>query len=132
MIDFDAIRRAAAGEKPVAKKAPETPVVQETVRLTPVPGAAYLMKDDADWSWEDLRDYVMGQIVAYHGPQLRNLVKEAGIFKGFMARYGDNAVGIARFAFEQQRGMWQRAPIMVTRFCKGSDPYFADPIARRL
>lgn len=132
MIDFDAIRRAAAGEKPVVKTAPETPVVQETVRLTPVPGAAYLMKDDADWTWEDLRDYVMGQIVAYHGPQLRNLVKEAGIFRSFMGRYEDKAVAIARFAFEQQRGMWQRAPITVTRFCKGSDPYFADPIARRL
>lgn len=132
MIDFDAIRRAAAGEKPVAKKAPVAPVVQETVRVTPVAGAAYLMKPDSQWTWEDLRDYVMGQIVAYHGPQLRNPVKEAGIFKGFMARYGDKAVGIARFAFEQQRGMWQRAPISVTRFCKGSDPYFADQIARRL
>jgi hypothetical protein len=133
VIDFDAIRRAATGEKPVVTKAPETPVVQETVRLTPVPGAAYLMKDDAEWTWEDLRDYVMGQIVAYHGPQLRNTVKEAGIFRGFMARYGGPAaVAIARFAFEQQRGMWQRAPITVTRFCKGSDPYFADPIVRRL
>lgn len=133
MIDFDAIRRAAAGDKPVVKKAPETPVVQETVRLTPVAGAAYLMKDDTLWTWEDLRDYVMGQIVAYHGPQLRNSVKEAGIFKGFMARYGGpTAVAIARFAFEQQRGMWQRAPVTVTRFCRGSDPYFSDIIARRL
>lgn len=132
MIDFDAIRRAATGEKPVARTAPQTPVVQETVRLTPVSGAAYLLKDDAEWTWEDLRDYVMGQIVAYHGPQLRNPVKEAGIFRSFMARYEGNAVGIARFAFEQQRGMWQRAPISVTRFCKGSDVYFADQIAKRL
>lgn len=132
MIDFNAIRRAAAGEKPEVKTAPETPRVQETIRLTPVAGAAYLMKDDADWTWEDLRDYVMGQIVAYHGPQLRNPVKEAGIFKGFMARFEGKAVGVVRFAFEQQRGMWQRAPITVTRFCKGSDPYFADVIARRL
>lgn len=132
MIDFDAIRRAAAGEKPVAKKAPQDPVVQETVRVTPVAQAAYLMKPDTAWTWEDLRDYVMGQIVAYHGPQLRNPVKEATIFKGFMARYEGKAVAIARFAFEQQRGMWQRAPISVTRFCKGSDIYFSDVIARRL
>jgi len=132
VIDFNAIRRAAAGEKPETRTSPAIPTVQETVRLTPVAGAAYLMKDDADWTWEDLRDYVMGQIVAHHGPQLRNPVKEAGIFKGFMARYGVQAVGIARFAFEQQRGMWQRAPISVTRFCKGSDPYFADVIAKRL
>lgn len=130
MIDFDAIRRAAAGEKQVV--APTAPVVKETVRVTSVAGASYLMKPDAEWTWEDLRDYVMGQIVAFHGPQLRNPVKEAGIFKGFAARYGDKAVAIARFAFEQQRGMWQRAPIAVTRFCRGSDPYFGDPIARRL
>lgn len=132
MIDFNAIRRAAAGEKPVARKAPAAPTVQETVRVTPVAGAAYLMKPDAQWTWEDLRDYVMGQIVMYHGPQVRHPVKESAIFKGFMARYGDKAVGIARFAFEQQRGMWQRAPISVTRFCKGSDVYFADQIAKRL
>lgn len=132
MIDYDAIRRAAAGEKPLPKTAPQTPTVQETVRVTPVASAAYLMKPDDQWSWEDLRDYVMGQIVAFHGPQLRNTVKEAGIFRSFMARYPDKAVGIARFAFEQQRGMWQRAPISVTRFCKGSDPYFADVIANRL
>jgi hypothetical protein len=132
-IDFDAIRRAAAGEKPVAKKAPATPTVQETVRVTPVAGAAYLMKADMEWTWEDLRDYAVGQIVMHHGPQVRNAAKEAAIFKGFMVRYGGSAaVAIARFAFEQQRGMWQRAPISVNRFTKGSDPYFADIIAKRL
>lgn len=131
MIDYDAIRRAAAGHPPVVSKTESTPTVRETVRVTSV-GASYLMRPDAEWSWEDLRDYVMTQIIAFHGPQLRNQVKEAAIFKGFMARYEDKAVGIARFAFEQQRGMWQRAPISVTRFCKGSDPYFADVIAKRL
>lgn len=132
MIDFDAIRKAAAGETPVVKTAPATPVVQETVRITPVAGAAYLMKPDGEWSWEDLRDYVMGQIVLFHGPQVRSSVKETGIFKGFMSRHGDKAVPIARFAFEQQRGMWQRAPVSVTRFCRGSDAYFADPITKRI
>lgn len=132
MIDFDAIRRAAAGEKPVAKTAPATPVVQESVRITPVAGAAYLMKADVDWTWEDLRDYAMGQIVMYHGPQVRNAVKESATFKSFMTRYGDKAVGIARFAFENQRGMWRRTPISVSRFAKGSDPYFGDVIANRL
>lgn len=132
MIDFDAIRRAAAGQKPVSKIAPAAPAVRETVRLTPVAGAAYLLKADEDWTWEDLRDYVMAQIVMYHGPQVRNPVKEASIFRGFMSRHGEKAVGIARFAFEQQRGMWQRAPISANRFSKGSDPYFADTIAKRL
>lgn len=132
MIDFDAIRRAAAGEKPVAKTAPTTPTVQETVRVTPVAGAAYLLKPDAEWTWEELRDYVMGQIVMHHGPQVRHPVKESAIFKGFVARYEAKAVAIARFAFENQRGMWQRAPISASRFCKGSDVYFGDIIAKRL
>jgi hypothetical protein len=127
VIDIDAVRRAAAGQLPVTT----APVVTETVKVTSV-GASHLLKPDAQWSWEDLRDYVMAQIIAYHGPQLRNPVKEAAIFKGFLARYGDKAVAIARFAFEQQRGMWQRAPISVTRFCKGSDVYFGDVIAKRL
>lgn len=131
MIDMDAIRRAAAGEMPVTSTT-SAPAVRETVRVTPVAGASYLLKPDEQWTWEDLRDYVMAQIETYHGAQLRNPVKEAGIFKGFLARYGDKAVGIARFAFEQQRGMWKRAPISATRFCKGSDPYFADVIAQRL
>lgn len=106
--------------------------VRETVRVSPVAGASYLLKDDSQWTWEDLRDYVMGQIERYHGPQLRNPVKEAAIFKGFLTRHGDKAVAIARFAFEVQRGMWQRAPISANRFCKGSDPYFADVIKGRL
>lgn len=130
MIDFDAIRRAAAGEKRVAPA--ETPVVRESVHVTPVATAAYLLKPDGEWTWENLRDYVMNEIVRYHGPQLRNPVQEAAIIKSFMGRYGDKAVAIARFAFEQQRGMWKRAPISITRFAKGSDPYFGDVIARRL
>lgn len=108
------------------------PVVTERVRVTPVSGAAYLLKEDSQWTWEDLRDYVMGQIEQYHGPQVRHAVKEASIFKGFLKRHGDKAVAIARFAFEVQRGMWQRAPISVNRFCAGSDPYFADVISGRL
>jgi hypothetical protein len=132
VIDFNAIRRAAAGEKPVAKPVETTPVVQETVRVTAVAGARYLLKEDKDWSWEDIRDYAMGQIEQYHGPQVRNSMKESAIFKSFAARHGAKAVGIVRFAFEQQRGMWQRAPIGVNRFCKASDVYFSDVIAERL
>lgn len=132
MIDFDAIRRAAAGEKAAPKPVQTTPVVQETVRVTPVAGASYLLKADSEWSWEDIRDYAMSQIEQYHGPQVRNAVKESAIFRSFAARHGDKAVGIVRFAFEQQRGMWQRAPIGVNRFCKASDVYFANVIAERL
>lgn len=137
MIDFDAATRQQRLEALRRLQNPtrvvETvPVVTEKVHVTPVAGASYLLKEDSQWTWENLRDYVMGQIEEFHGPQLRNAMKEAAIFKGFMKRHGDKAVGIARFAFEVQRGMWQRAPISVNRFCAGSDPYFADPIKDRL
>jgi hypothetical protein len=135
VIDFDAIARQHAMKKlqESATHVVETvPVVTEKVRVTSVAGASYLLKEDAEWTWADLRDYVMGQIEEFHGPQLRNPVKEKAIFEGFMKRHGAKAVGIARFAFEVQRGMWQRAPISVNRFCKGSDVYFATPISERL
>lgn len=108
------------------------PVVTERVTVTAVAGAAYLLKQDSEWSWEDLRDYVTGQIEQYHGPQVRNAMKEASVFKSFLSRHGSQAVAIARFAFEVERGMWQRAPISVNRFCKASDVYFADVIKGRL
>ncbi len=108
------------------------PVVTERVTVTAVAGATYLMKPDAQWTWEDLRDYVTGQIEQFHGPQVRNALKEASVFKAFLGRHGEKSVGIARFAFEVQRGMWQRAPISVNRFCKASDPYFSDVIKDRL
>lgn len=130
MIDFASIAREAAAKK--AAEAPAAPVVRETVRATSVASAAYLLKADQDWTAEDLRDYVMGQIESIHGPQVRNLIKETATFRGFLKRYPDNAVAIARFAFEVQRGMWQRAPISWQRFCRGSDPYFAQVIADRL
>jgi hypothetical protein len=136
VIDFAAIRQAATGTKPAPAPEPTTPevapVVRETVRVTAVAGAAYLLKEDGSWSWEDLRDYVMSQIEQYHGPQVRNTTKEAAVFRSSLDRHGDKGVRIARYAFEVNRGMWQRAPISVNRFCKGSDPYFADKIKSRL
>lgn len=132
MIDFDAIARQHAMKKLQEQPLQTAPVVVERVHVTPVAGASYLLKDDAQWTWEDLRDYVMGQIEEFHGPQIRNAMKEASIFRSFHSRHGSKSVAIARFAFEQQRGMWQRAPIAVNRFCKGSDPFFADVIAERL
>lgn len=132
MIDFDAIARQAAMRALKEQPLKAESLVAEKVHVTPVSGAAYLLKEDAQWTWEDLRDYVMGQIEQFHGPQIRNSMKESSIFKSFHSRHGAKSVGIARFAFEQQRGMWQRAPIAVNRFCKASDVYFADVIAARL
>lgn len=137
MIDFDAATRqqrldALRKLQGLTKVTETVPVITEKVHVTPVAGASYLLKEDSQWTWEDLRDYVMGQIEQYHGPQIRNAMKEASIFKGFLKRHGAKAPAIARFAFEQQRGMWQRAPISANRFCAGSDPYFADVILKRL
>lgn len=84
------------------------------------------------WTWEQLRDYVIGQIHQRWGAQPRDLLRESGIFKGFVARWGESAGPIARAAFEVHGGMWKGAPIAVSRFAKGSDPWFAEIIAQNL
>ena len=109
-------------------------VIEETVKVTSQPSMvskAYLAKDE--WDWNDLRDYVVGQIEERFGAFPRDSRKESGIFKSFLGRYGaDRAQAIARFAFEIGDGRWKGAPISVNRFCKGSDPYFGDVILARL
>ena len=90
------------------------------------------MKADAEWGWQDLRDYVIREIEKRHGPQVRDPRKEQAIFKGFMTRWPDQAVAIARSAFNVHDGMWKSAPISVNRFCKASDPFFAEILAARI
>lgn len=109
-------------------------VVMETVTVTPRPSdaRAFVAKDDAAWGWDDLRDYVVAAIEARFGVFPRDARKEASIFKSFLGRYDDRAIGIARYAFEQCDGFWAGAPISVNRFCKGSDVYFGDRIVVRL
>lgn len=80
------------------------------------------------WSWEQLRDYVVDQIVLHHGNFPRNPLRESGIFKGFLSRHGERAGEIAIYAFEGCKGWWKNSPIGVERFTKGSDPWFADEI----
>lgn len=80
--------------------------------------------------WRELQDYVVEQIKVLHGPFVRDAKKEAGIFKAFIGRWGfDNAMAIARAAFEAHGGMWHNSPVRVQRFARGSDPYFAQQIA---
>lgn len=92
----------------------------------------HLVSTSDTWTWQQLRDYVVDRIEARSGKFPRNPVTEAGIFKGFITRYGDCAGAIAKFAFETCEGMWKGSPVGVTRFCKNSDPYFAQPILDRL
>ena len=90
------------------------------------------MKSDESWGWQELRDYVIREIERRHGPQVRNPKTESSIFKSFITRWPDQAVAIAKTAFEVHNGMWRNAPISVNRFCKASDEYFAAVIAKNL
>lgn len=103
-----------------------------TVRSKPVEGRGFVGTDPTGWSWQDLRDYVVHEIEQRFGVFPRDPVREASIFKSFASRWGDRAGRIAVVAFEVHGGRWHGAPIAVTRFCKNSDPYFAEPIAQRL
>lgn len=142
MIDFApetlaalAAQSTTTAPRTVAVTVPVVDVVQETRVIQPSASAAagYLMRPDAEWGWSDLRDFVIAEIEKRHGPQLRDPKREKSIFQGFMNRWPENSVGIARAAFgPAHNGMWRNAPISVNRFCKGSDVYFSAIIAERL
>lgn len=89
---------------------------------------AYLLKQDDEWTWSDLRDYVMHELEERHGPQTVNAVTQASTFKGFMKRHETRSAEIARYAMETCRGRWYGNPITVNSFCKNSDPTFANEI----
>jgi hypothetical protein len=82
--------------------------------------------------WEQVRDYVVSQIEERWGPMPRNPIKEKAIFSSFANRYGDKAMPIARAACETHRCEWRSAPLSVSRFTKGCDPYFAEVLAQRV
>lgn len=134
MLNFGLTVPAADTDTTTSTVVQTIPLVAEEVTVTPVASAAasYAMKAESSWGWSDLRDYVIREIESRHGPQVRDPKKEAGIFKGFMSRWPEQAVAIARSAFEVHDGMWRNAPISVNRFCKASDPYFSAVIAERL
>jgi hypothetical protein len=104
----------------------------EARRLVPISSRTHLLSLDGEWTWEQLRDYVIGQIHARWGAQPRDALRESGIFKGFVNRWGVQAGPIAKAAFEIHGGVWKGAPISVSRFAKGSDPYFAEVIAKNI
>ena len=85
-----------------------------------------------NWTWQQLRDYVVEAIVARIGAFPRNPVTEASIFKAFLERWGDKSEAIARYAVEIEQCWWRSAPLSVQRFCRGSDPYFASVIAAQV
>ncbi len=107
------------------KVATET-VTRRTDLLTPV----------EQWTWAELRDYVIGKITEIHGPTPRNVPKENAIFTRFAGKYGPLAGPIARYALEVQPnpGFWggKHTPIAVGRFSKACDESFADVIAAKI
>lgn len=131
MIDF--------GFEPITQTRTQQTVIQtvvpqvvETVTVRPSQAAGFVMKPETSWGWQDLRDYVIREIEARHGATVRNPKTEASIFKSFLSRWPDQAVSIAKVAFEVHEGMWRNAPISVNRFCKASDPFFSEVIAKNL
>jgi len=92
----------------------------------------YSETPDAEWTWEHLRDYCVDQIILAHGKFPRIPVRENATFQRFAKDWGTDAPKIARYAFEVCGGRWAGAPIAVSRFCRGSDDFFARPIVDRI
>jgi hypothetical protein len=141
--DVDTARRT----KGVHTHRAEVPEVQERVIVTPiseVPEPAPVPEPVAEkpvvdatastgsFEWEKVRDYVVGQILALHGPFPRDTKKENTIFMHFLGRWEDLSMSIAKYAFEKADGMWLDAPVSVARFHKTSDPVFAQKIAAQI
>jgi len=132
MIDFGQLYRPRT-EAEVLGQAPAEVTQQVTTARTGTAEAAYLLKPATQWTWQDLRDYVVTEAEKRFGPQARDPKKEAGIFKGFIQRHGtEDAVMVAMAAYEVYEGVWRSAPVTVNRFCRNSDPFFADVILARL
>jgi len=116
----------------VAAVGTKVPQIQSRVTVTPIASRTDLLAGEAEWTWQELRDYVVAQIEKAHGPFPRDAKKEYGIFSRFLREHGQDGIRVARFAFEKCDGWWNGAPISINRFAKGSDPYFVIPILQRL
>lgn len=145
MLNFtDLDKKLTATSKAVQEVRVEVPAVQEQVTVTPLPVPApqpetapgiptfHVPPLASTLPWELLRDYVVEQIEAVHGPFPREPRRENTIFMAFYARWEDLALPIAKYAFEQAEGFWLGAPVSVARFEKASDTVFAMAIAAKL
>jgi hypothetical protein len=109
------------------------PVITETVSVVSE-RRDFLLTESAQWTWSQLRDFVIAEIESRFGAQPRDQKKEAAIFKRFLSAWGEQAGAIAQYAFTQDNGSgwWKGAKISVNRFCKGSDEFFAAVIVQQL
>lgn len=111
----------------------ELGVARLTVHQSVRPSQSRTHLVGGSWDWRKVRDYVVCEIERRQGPQSYDHNKLIGIFKGFVARWGEeDAKSISEYVFEMADGVWQGRPVAVTSWCSGADPYFATPIAQRL
>jgi hypothetical protein len=88
----------------------------------------HLLKTSDAWGAPELHDYVSNQLLP--GTEIGS--NDSFIFRGFVSRWKERAVPIAKFAFEVSGGEWHGQPVAPYMFQKGYDPYFASEIARLL
>jgi len=124
-LDVQGVSRLVVGVTETVTVVPSRPPTSKSM--------AYVGKPDSEWSWRDLRDYVVHEVERRFGSCRRKDPKvEFGIFDSFMKRWGTKAPAIARHVFEIKGGMWKGEAVHIENFCKNADPYFAQPIAQRL
>lgn len=127
---------APAPERAAAVPTTETvtaPVVVQRVTLQQTPSRSDLLLDTQQWTWAELRDYVVAQIIERFGPFPRDARKEYGIFSRYFTEYGQSGIAVAQYVFGPVcEGWWGNAPVSVNRFCRASDAYFSIPIIERL
>lgn len=131
LVAFFPSAQSATQPEPATEVAVAPTVVQK-VTVQPVASRTDLLVEAEEWTWTELRDYVVSQIEARFGVFPRDAKKEFGIFSRFIKEHGTNGVLVAKAAFEIYDGWWKGAPIQITRFTKGNDPYFVAPILSRL
>lgn len=112
---------------------PRDPVPTPTpIKPRKRPGKGYLLKDDYEWTWQDLRDYVVNEMLDREFEVESDAIRESAIFRSFMKRWDLRGVAIARHVFEIMDGKWFGQPITINNFCKGQDPHFAKSVDNRL
>lgn len=113
---------------PPAVEASTPPILSQVAAPSQARSVAHLLQEQ--WDWRALRDYVVSQTELRFGPQPRDPGKEFGVFNRFVNTWGARSEEIARYAYEVCDGIWMGAPITITRFTKGNDPYFAEVIVK--
>jgi len=90
--------------------------------------ATWLLKDDSDWTAEDLRGYIYSKMAELYIDSDHDPMWDLSILRSFLGRF-DNAVAIARYVYENLGGLWRYTPVTPTSFVKDADSRFGIPIS---